>query len=66
MEYLQETTDWSVVGNVFPNIPNHIYILNQKKELVGYIKEGTTEEMWFKSPMKQFSKSRRTFRKVKV
>jgi hypothetical protein len=58
MEYLQETTDW---GN---NTPNHIYIVNSAGQLAGYIKQGTTEEIWFKSPMKQWSKSKRKFKKL--
>ena len=58
MEYLQEITDWG------DNTPNHIYIVNPAGQLAGYIKQGTTEEIWFKSPMKQFSKSRRKFKKL--
>lgn len=58
MEYLQETTDW---GN---NTPNHTYIVNSAGQLAGYIKQGTTEEIWFKSPMKQWSKSKRKFIKL--
>ena len=57
MKYLKEITDW--------DIPNHTYMLNDKNELVGYIKTGTKEEIIFKSPMKQFSKSRRKFVQLK-
>lgn len=60
MQYLQETTDW---GNT--PVPNHIYIVNDAKQLVGYIKNGTTEEILFKSPMKQWSKARRKFKVLK-
>ena len=59
MEYLQEITDW---GDV--NVSNHTYIVNKASQLVGYIKQGTTEEIIFKKPMKQFSKSRRKFKKL--
>jgi len=57
MEYLQEVTDWG------DDTPNHTYIVNKQGQLAGYIKVGTTEEIMFKSPMKQFSKSRRKFLK---
>ena len=53
VKHIKETTDWK--------FSNHTYILNEKNELVGYIKEGTKEEIIFKSPMKNFSKSKRTF-----
>ena len=58
MEYLQEVTDW---GDT--KVSNHTYIVNNASQLVGYIKQGTTEEIIFKSPMKQWSKSRRKFKK---
>ena len=54
--YLKEITDWGE----YP-YPNHTYIVNKAMQLVGYIKTGTKEEIIFKSPMKQFSKSRRKF-----
>lgn len=57
MKYLKEITEW--------DIPNHTYMLNDKNELVGYIKTGTKEEIIFKSPMKQFSKTRRKFVQLK-
>ena len=60
MQYLKETTDYEAGYRV----PLHTYILDNGV-CVGYIKEGTTEEIIFKTPLKQFSKSRRTFKKVK-
>lgn len=60
MQYLQETTDWGETP-----VANHIYIVNDAKQLVGYIKQGTTEEIIFKSPMKQWSKARRKFKVLK-
>ena len=53
MKYLKEITDWE--------ISNHTYMVNDAGLLVGYIKTGTKDEIIFKSPMKQFSKSRRKF-----
>jgi hypothetical protein len=60
LQYLQETTVWE-----FSDTPNHTYILNRGGHLVGYIKSGTTKEIVFKSPLKQFSKSRRKFVKLR-
>jgi uncharacterized secreted protein with C-terminal beta-propeller domain len=62
MKYLKEITDWSESKTP---IKNHTYILNEKNELVGYIKTGTKDEIIFKKPMKQFSKSRRKFIQLK-
>ncbi len=59
MEYLLEVTDWGQ-----HKVPNHTYIVDGKGHLAGYIKQGTTEEIWFKTPMKQWSKARRKFKKV--
>ena len=59
MKYLKEITEWD------NDIPNHTYIVNDAGHLVGYIKTGTKEEIIFKSPMKQFSKSRRKFIQLK-
>lgn len=55
MQALQETTDWPYA--------NHIYLLDGDK-LVAYIRHGTTEPFYFKSPIKGFSKSRRKFQPV--
>ena len=56
--YLKEITDWS---DSKTNVPNHTYIVRPDGHLAGYIKTGTKEEILFKKPMKQFSKSRRKF-----
>jgi hypothetical protein len=59
--YFQEVTnDWKCSYHV----PQHTYIFN-RDVCVGYIKEGTTEEIIWKTPSKQFSKSRRKFKEVK-
>ena len=55
MEILKEVTDWDT--------PNHIYLLD-RGALVAYIRAGTTEPIWFSTPLKQFSKSRRKFVKL--
>lgn len=61
MKYFREvTSDWKCEYRV----PNHTYIFDGSS-CVGYIKEGTTEEIMFKSPLKQFSKTRRKFVEVK-
>ena len=59
MKYLKEITEWH------SNIPNHTYILNDKNELIGYIKTGTKDEIMFKKPMKQFTRTRRKFVELK-
>ena len=59
IEYFKEITVWDT------NIPNHTYMIDKAGSLVGYIKTGTTEEIIFNKPMKQFSKSRRKFIKLK-
>ena len=51
MKYLKEITPWPKA----PETPNHTYIFNEKDENVGYIKTGTTEEIYFSKPSKQFS-----------
>ena len=61
MKYLKEITQWSES----PETPNHTYIFNENDENVGYIKTGTTEEIYFSKPSKQFSKSRRKFVQLK-
>lgn len=53
----QEVTDWKY--------PNHTYLLDKGKGwLVGYRNVLTGEIKIYKRPMKQFSKSRRKFKKV--
>jgi hypothetical protein len=56
--WLQEVTDW--------DMPNHTYILNAAGHCVGYVKRNTTDVIMFNNPLKQFSKSRRKFKKVKA
>ena len=52
---LQEVTDWS--------IPNGIYHVDKNGHLVAY--QGPDSELKvFSAPMKQFSRSRRKFKKV--
>jgi len=63
MKYFKEITQWD--DNLGYKVPNHTYILDNAEHCVGYIKEGTTEEIIFGKPMKQFSKSRRKFVKIK-
>ena len=57
---LKETTKWD------SNIPNHTYILNEAGQLKAYVIAGTGEYHEFKKPLKAFSKSRRTFKEVKI
>lgn len=59
-KYLQETTDWSQSE---VNIPNHTYIFDNSV-CVGYVKSSSNEKIMFKTPLKRFSKSRRTFKNV--
>ena len=54
--YLKEITDWGE-----HKVKNHTYIFNEKGQNVGYIKTGTKEELFYKTPSKLFSKSRRKF-----
>tara|TARA_B110000977_G_scaffold83086_1_gene111007 strand:- start:2861 stop:3052 length:192 start_codon:yes stop_codon:yes gene_type:complete len=61
IEYFKEITDWGS----YTYVPNHTYMVDKSGHLVGYIKTGTTEEIIFSKPMKQFSKSRRKFIKLK-
>ena len=58
--YLKEVTDWGEY-----KVKNHTYIFNEKGQNVGYIKTGTTEELFYKKPSKLFSKARRKFIKLK-
>ena len=52
IEVLQETTKWE------GNVSNGIYHVNEAGHLVQY------NDKVFKNPLKQFSKSRRTFNKI--
>ena len=47
MQYLKEVTVWDTP------VQNHTYIVNDVNWCVGYIKNGTTEEIIFSQPMKQ-------------
>ena len=60
MKILKETTKWD------GNISNHTYILNEAGDLIAYIKDKSGEYHEFKKPLKTFSKSRRTFKEVKI
>ena len=57
--YLTETTDW---GDT--KINNGVYAINKNGQLVAY-SNGTSPFKVFNKPMKQFSKSRRKFIKLK-
>jgi len=58
MEILEETTNWKY--------PNHTYFVDGTK-LIGYIPQGKDKPILFDHPLKNFSKSRRTFiKQVKV
>ena len=58
--FLKEiTNDWKTEYKV----PNHTYIF-ENNACVGYIVEGTTKQKFFDTPMKQFSKSNRKFKKL--
>lgn len=59
MEILQETTDWGGL-----NIPNHTYLISDGGKLLAYVKQGESEVNIITSGVR-FSKSRRTFIKVK-
>jgi hypothetical protein len=59
VSYLKEITDWSEVKEF--KVPNHTYMVDDQGHLIGYIKTGTKEEIVFKKPIKNFSKSRRKF-----
>lgn len=60
MRYLKEVTkDWDCEYRV----PNHTYMVSGFKA-VGYIKEGTTEEIMFKKPI-MFDQRRRKFEEIK-
>jgi hypothetical protein len=56
----RETTDW---GDI--KCPNHIYVLDDKKEnLLAYIKAGTNEHKVFSKPIR-FDMRHRTFKELK-
>ena len=57
MQALRETTAWA------GNAPNHTYLLDGTT-LVAYIRTGTTEPYYFKSPIKGFDKRARKFELV--
>ena len=59
LEVLQEITDWSHASL------NHTYLVDKGKGwLVGYRNSINDQIMIFAQPLKQFSKSRRKFKKV--
>jgi len=61
-EYLKEITEWKGIEY---SIGNHTYIVEKKTgHLAGFIRDGTTEEIWYTKPLKQFSKARRKFIKI--
>lgn len=55
----KETTQWAS-----PRTANHTYLLDGNK-LYAYIKQGTTEQIWFPKPIKNFDKRGRTFTQLK-
>jgi len=60
MQALKETTVWDS-----SSAPNHVYLLDGTN-LVAYIREGTSEPYYFKSPIIGFSKSGRKFVELEV
>ena len=59
LEVLQEVTDWSNASL------NHIYLVDKGKGwLLGYRNSINEQIMIFSQPMKQFSKTKRKFKKV--
>lgn len=60
MQAVKETTKWPSKST-----PNHTYLLDGTR-LVAYIRKGTTEPYWFKSPIKGFSKTGRKFVELKL
>jgi hypothetical protein len=54
---LKETTKW--------DYPNHTYLITDNKQFIlGYIIEGTDDEILFKKPLR-FDTRRRTFKEIK-
>ena len=56
MKILQETTTW------VSNTPNHIYLI-EGTYLIGYVKKGTKEPIYFKKKL-PFNKKYRTFKEI--
>ena len=57
MKFLRETTDWE--------FPNHIYVLDDKKEnMIAFINCQTNEHKVFKKPIR-FDMRHRTFKEIK-
>jgi hypothetical protein len=61
IKYMKEVTEWDTDYRV----PQHIYIMDNKK-CIGYIKEGTTEQLMFKKPSVNFNTRYRKFKEVKL
>lgn len=61
IKYLKETTEKWICDF---RVPNHTYIVSGTK-IVGYIKEGTTEEIILRNPM-AFDRKGRKFKEIKV
>jgi hypothetical protein len=59
MILMVETTKWDT--------PNHSYIIENKSsgKMIGYIPNGTDTPILFKKPL-SFSRSRRTFKEIKI
>jgi len=54
---LQETTKW--------DYDNHVYLVTpDKQKVLGYIKQGTDQEIMFEKPLK-FDTRKRTFKELK-
>jgi hypothetical protein len=64
MRYLKETTNNWVCDY---RVPCHTYIVEDGRNgrLLGYIKEGRTEEVMFSKPY-AFDRRNRTFKEIKV
>lgn len=59
MLLMVETTKW--------DCPNHAYIVENKQcgKMIGYIKQGTDQPIFFSKPL-TFSRTRRTFKEIKL
>lgn len=62
MKFFKEITEWS--GEWKGRVPQHVYIFTDDRKLIGYIKEGTTERILFKTPSKQWDNRGRKFVEV--